>query len=135
MWFPIGHHDVESSATKEQAEDLVSALNCRTGQVIAHRVQWAGTSAERRRGLLGRDSLDQDAGIYIVPCQWIHMFGMRFAIDAAFLDSEGRVLALHHDLRPNRLSRIVLRADGVLELASGRLRSTDTRVGDVIELQ
>jgi uncharacterized membrane protein (UPF0127 family) len=129
------HRDDEISATAKPIEDLVCALNRRTGLVVARRVQWAGTSAERRRGLLGRDSLDPDAGIYIVPCQWIHMFRMRFPIDAAFLDSEGRVLALHHDLRPNRLSRIVLRAEGVLELAAGRLRATDTRVGDVIELQ
>ena len=63
------------------------------------------------------------------------MFGMRFAIDVAFLDEAGRVLAVHHELRPNRISRPVLRADGVLELAAGRLRETDTQVGDVIELR
>jgi uncharacterized membrane protein (UPF0127 family) len=112
----------------------VSAVNTTNGEVLARRVVWAGTSAERRRGLLGRHSLAEDEGIYIVPCQWIHMFGMKFPIDVAFLNSEGRVLCVHHDLRPNRLSRMVLRAEGVLELASGRLNATSTVVGDTIDL-
>lgn len=110
------------------------ATNTRTGLVLADRVTWAGTSEERRRGLLGRDELAPSEGIYLVPCQWIHMFGMRFAIDVAFLDSGGRVLAVHHRLSPNRLSRLVWRAEGALEVAAGQLGATHTRVGDVIEL-
>ena len=89
----------------------------------------------KRRGLLGRTHLDMREGMYLVPCQWIHMFGMRFPIDVAFLDREGRVLCVHHALQPNRLSRLVLRAEGVLELAAGALRTSGTQVGDVVELQ
>lgn len=111
--------------------DLVQAVNATRGNVIASRVVWA-TGAAKRRGLLGRSWLDPDEGMYLVPCQWIHMFGMRFPIDVAFLSLDGRVLAVHHDLRPNRLSRLVLRAHGVLELASGVLRDKDTRPGDRI---
>jgi uncharacterized membrane protein (UPF0127 family) len=73
--------------------------------------------------------------MYIVPTQWIHTFRMRFPIDVAFLARDGRVLAVHHHLKPNRLSRIVLRAEGALELSAGRLRATDTEVGDKIRLQ
>jgi uncharacterized membrane protein (UPF0127 family) len=119
----------------DSAEDIAVAVNRSRDVVLARKVLWAGTSALRRRGLLGRDSIDADEGVYLVPCQWIHMFGMRFPIDVAFLDSRGRVLAIHHGLRPNRFSRPVLRAEGVLELASGRLHDTGTRVGDIIELQ
>jgi uncharacterized membrane protein (UPF0127 family) len=60
---------------------------------------------------------------------------MRFPIDVAFLARDGRVLALHHSLKPNRLSKIVLRAQGVLELSAGRLRATDTDVGDIIQFR
>jgi len=129
---PFAAPAVES---EDSAEDIAVAVNRSRDVVLARRVLWAGTSALRRRGLLGRDSIDADEGVYLVPCQWIHMFGMRFPIDVAFLDSTGRVLAIHHGLRPNRFSRPVLRAEGVLELASGRLNDTGTRVGDIIELQ
>ena len=60
---------------------------------------------------------------------------MRFAIDVAFLALDGRVLAVHHGLKPARLSKLVIRADGALELAAGRLEATGTEVGDVIELK
>jgi uncharacterized membrane protein (UPF0127 family) len=72
--------------------------------------------------------------MYLVPCKWIHMFGMRFPIDVAFLSSSGRILALHHSLAPNRLSRPVLRAEGALELPATTLQTTGTRVGDQILL-
>jgi uncharacterized membrane protein (UPF0127 family) len=113
--------------------DIVRSVNVTKGIVVAERVVWA-TGAAKKRGLLGRDSLAPSEGMYLVPCQWIHMFGMRFPIDVAFLSSKGRVLYVHHALRPNRLSRPVLRAEGVLELAAGVLRATNTTVGDVIEL-
>jgi uncharacterized membrane protein (UPF0127 family) len=102
---------------------------------VATRVLWAGTSEARRRGLIGRSTIGPSEGIYIVPTQWIHMFGMRFATDVAFLAANGRVLFIHHELKPNRLSRLVWRADGALELAAGTLHATKTKVGDIIEFQ
>ena len=117
----------------EDALDIVRSVNVTRDIVVAERVVWA-TGAAKRRGLLGRDHLDSDEGMYLVPCQWIHMFGMQFPIDVAFLGRDGRVLALHHELPPNRLSRPVLRAEGALELAAGVLRVTGTRVGDIIAL-
>jgi uncharacterized membrane protein (UPF0127 family) len=92
----------------------------------------AGTSSERRRGLLGRDSLSSDEGIYLSPCEWLHTFGMRFPIDVAFISAGGLVLAIHHRLKPNRLSKIVWRAEGALELSEGTLRVTNTEKGDTV---
>lgn len=117
----------------EDALDIVRSFNVTRGIIVAERVVWA-TGAAKRRGLLDRDHLDMHEGMYLVPCQWIHMFGMRFRIDVAFLGRDGRVLALHHGLAPNRLSRLVPFAEGVLEIASGVLRATGTCVGDVIDL-
>src|SRR5262245_60069684 len=120
-------------ARDESAVDLVRSVNVTKGTVVAVRVVWA-TGAAKRRGLLGTDHLEAGAGMYLVPCQWVHTFGMRYPIDVAFLNRDGRVLAVHHALRPNRLSRLVVRADGVLELAAGALRAANTAPGDVIEL-
>ena len=103
------------------------------GIIIAGHIELAGTGAQRRRGLLGRKVLHCMEGIYLIPCDWIHTFGMHCAIDVAFLSPAGRILAVHHGLRPNRLSRIVLRAEGVLELSAGRLRATYTEVGDQVQ--
>jgi uncharacterized membrane protein (UPF0127 family) len=56
---------------------------------------------------------------------------VRSPFDAAFLVNDGRVTAAKHGLA-NRLSKVVLRAEGVLELAAGRLLATNTDVGEVI---
>lgn len=118
----------------ESAPSFVQAVNSsKGGIVLASRVIWAKTSQERRRGLLGRDQLGSDEGMYIVPCEWIHTFGMRFPIDLAFIAKDGRILTIQSDLRPNRLSKPSFRAQGALELSAGRLKATGTTVGDMIE--
>lgn len=124
----------KSANREDPAPDIVRPFNVTRGTALAERVVWA-TGAAKRRGLLGREHLDRSEGMYLVPCQWIHMFGMRFPIDVAFLGRDGRVLALHHGLPPNHLSRLVLRAEGVLELAAGVLAATGTAVGDFVELR
>ena len=108
------------------------ARNITKRVILADRLVWAGSGETRRRGLLDRTHLDAGEGMYITPTQWIHMFGMKFAIDVAFLSREGRVLVVHHGLKPKRLSRIVFRADGALELPEGTLTRTNTGVGDVV---
>jgi len=126
----------EGTKATNLLEPSLQAVNVsKGGTIVARRVEWAGTSAQRRRGLLGRGGLDSEEGIYLVPCEWIHTFRMQFPIDVAFLADDGRVLAVHHNLRPNRLSRIVLRAEGVLELSAGRLRATNTDVGDIVQFR
>jgi uncharacterized membrane protein (UPF0127 family) len=126
----------ESTKGIHPLEPSLQAVNVSKGaRIVASRVEWAGTSAQRRRGLLGRNGLDPEEGMYLAPCEWIHTFWMRFPIDVAFLARDGRVLTLHHNLKPNRLSKIVLRAQGALELSAGRLRATDTEVGDIIQFR
>jgi uncharacterized membrane protein (UPF0127 family) len=126
----------EDTKATDPLEPSLQAVNVsKGGTIVARRVEWAGTSAQRRRGLLGRSGLDPEEGIYLAPCEWIHTFRMQFPIDVAFLARDGRVLAVHHGLKPNRLSRPVLRAQGVLELSAGRLRATDTDVGDIVQFR
>jgi uncharacterized membrane protein (UPF0127 family) len=126
----------DSSAPTDVAEEeYLQAVNVTKDSLVASRVSLAITSEERRRGLLGRRQMDSDEGLYIVPTQWIHMFGMQFPIDVAFLSSSGRVLWVHHHIKPNRLSRLVWRAEGALELPAGALQASGTEVGDTIELR
>lgn len=72
-------------------------------------------------------------GLWIVPSEGIHTFGMRFPIDAAYLDAKGKVLRVYHGLRPWRLAAVTLRARSVLELPAGTLERTGTEPGDVLD--
>lgn len=111
------------------------AVNVTRDRVLADRMDWAGTSGSRRKGLLGRETFESGEGIYLAPCQWVHMFGMKFPIDVAFLARDGRVLHVHHALKPGAISKLIWRADGALELPAGTLADSGTVIGDRVTLE
>ena len=90
------------------------------GPVVEH-LLIAETTIERMRGLLGRKDLPRDTGLLIRPCRSIHMWFMRFPIDAAFLDADLRVLRILRGLRPWQLAFAPGKTHCVLETAAGVL--------------
>lgn len=95
-------------------------------------VEIAASYGTRRRGLLGRDSLD--GALLITPCGSVHTFRMRFAIDVAYLDKDLRVIDLH-TLPPNRLPLPRPRARHVLEAAAGTMAEWGLSVGSRIQIR
>jgi|SRR5689334_744591 len=108
-------------------------MNERTSGVVATHVQLADTRASRRKGLLGRDSLEPTAALIIVPCFAIHTFSMRFPIDVVFLDRDGVVVRVVKNLGPRRIAA-AWRAHAVVEMAAGGPGSGDVRCGDRLYL-
>lgn len=91
------------------------------GSVVVSQVVYAESLPARLRGLLGRTSLAEDTGLLIRPCQSIHMWFMRFPIDAAFLDRDLRVLKITRNLRPWQVALAPNQTHCVLETAAGVL--------------
>ena len=112
---------------------MMRLLHDRTGADIATAVTLADTRASRRRGLLGRDGMDEGEALMLSPCAAIHTFFMRFAIDVVFVRDTGEVTHIAHGLRPWRIA-LSMRAHAVIELPAGVALSSDTRAGDVLEL-
>ena len=135
--FLVGRKATEADHSRGRAggdyqveEDMVRIHNITRDQTLANRAWEAVTRAERRKGLLGRDSLDKGEGLVIRGCIGIHSFFMRFAFDVAFVDREGTVMHTIRRMKPWRISRIVPRAAGVVELPAGVLKATGTQVDD-----
>ena len=103
---------------------VVRVSNRRSGRLVAERVEIAAGFAARLRGLLGRN------GLWLEPCSSIHMFFMRFPIDALFVDEQRVVVRCVQSLRPWRIAVGGLRARAVLELPTGAIPRSETRVGD-----
>ena len=101
---------------------------------LADRAEVADTSARRRTGLLKHHSLPRGSGLWLVPCEGIHMFGMKFPIDAVFLGRDRRVVRVCHNLGKWRLA-LSFRAHSVLELPAGTAAETGTIVGDQLEVE
>jgi uncharacterized membrane protein (UPF0127 family) len=117
------------------------ARNETRGTVLAQSVETAGSLWARFLGLMGRRSLPAGHGLWLTGTNGIHMFFMRFPIDAVFLgrpaaaDGSRPVLAVRRSLRPwTGIVPLVRGAAGVLELPTGTIDASGTVVGDVVLL-
>jgi uncharacterized membrane protein (UPF0127 family) len=80
-------------------------------------VRCAHDPLARLLGLVGLSTLPADAGLLLPRTRSIHTFGMRFALDLLWLDRDGRVVRIDHDVRPWRV-RACRGARSVVELRS-----------------
>ncbi|MBS1820554.1 MAG: DUF192 domain-containing protein [Acidobacteria bacterium] len=99
---------------------------------LARCVEVAGDAASRRKGLLGRKTLSAGEGLWIVPCEAVHTFGMQFPIDLVYMDRNKRVKKIRHSVPARRFSAC-LSACSVIELTAGAARRAGTRNGDELE--
>src|SRR3954447_8110889 len=104
-----------------------ATLTKEDGGVVCARLWLATSPLARMRGLLGRASLSPDQGMLFRPAGSIHMFFMRFAIDAVFCDRDLVVLDVVRGLRPWRMASR-RGAKVVIELAEGA--AAGVRPGD-----
>ena len=103
-------------------------------RVVCQQLELARTVWSRTRGLLGRAPLGRGEGLLIEPCQSVHMFFMRYAIDVVFLDREYRVVALRRELRPWRVTRYYRDARSALELPAGAAAEAGLEPGHQLAL-
>lgn len=97
--------------------------------ILATAAEVADTSAKRRVGLLKKEKLAPGEGLWITPCESVHTFFMKFAIDLVYLDRKKRVRKVRHAVPPWRISGC-LAAHSVLELPVGTAASSGTQPGD-----
>lgn len=98
------------------------------GTLVCERCLLAETSLARLRGLLGRSGLSSGEGLLLRPAGSIHTAFMKFAIDAVFLDRDGRVLKVVPELVPWRTAAC-RGSRAVLELPAGEAKRRGLRVG------
>ncbi len=101
---------------------------------LASRAAVADSAATRRKGLLGRTSLDEGEALWIVPCEAVHTFRMQFALDLVFVDRKLRVKKVKCNVLPWRMAAC-LSAHSVIELAAGTILRTQTQSGDRLALE
>ena len=100
--------------------------------VLATCMEVADSAAKRNKGLLGREQLAPGEGLWIIPCESVHTFWMKFPIDLIYLDRKNHIKKLRGSVPPWRLSAC-LSAHSVLELPAGTIRNTQTQPGDTLE--
>jgi uncharacterized membrane protein (UPF0127 family) len=102
--------------------------------VLGEAVEVADTSEKRRVGLLKHARLDPGAGLWIVPCESVHTFFMKFPIDLVYLDKQRKVRKVRHAVPAWRLSAC-LTAHSILELPAGTAERSGTLPGDELSFE
>ena len=89
----------------------------------------------RLMGLMFQKELPQEGGLLLVPEGSIHTFFMRFPIDVLYLSRDWEVLRADNEMPPYRLGPVFTRGcHAILELPAGTIASTQTEVGDQLEI-
>ncbi|PKM92635.1 MAG: hypothetical protein CVU80_02330 [Elusimicrobia bacterium HGW-Elusimicrobia-4] len=137
-------------------------FNLTKNKVVVESVIIAESYLQRTKGLLGRENIDENEGLLIKNCNWIHMFFMKFPIDAIFLRTQKchserseesqdasllfsmtddtnriiyKVVKIKENIKPWRLSSLVWSADSVLEIKAGMQNTKNIfSVGDELEI-
>ncbi len=112
----------------------IKVYNRTRNVVVAEAADVANSSETRRDGLLKRTGLTPGEGLWIVPCEAVHCFFMKFTIDVLFLNKAKKVVKTRPSLKPWRISGS-LRAHSVLELPEGQIKATGTLRGDQLEFE
>ncbi|MGM0365584.1 MAG: DUF192 domain-containing protein [Actinomycetota bacterium] len=92
-----------------------------SGKILA-RVLTAETFLKRVFGLAVGKPLDYGQCFLIKGCRSIHTIGMRYSIDAVFLNGEGRVVRVYEGLKPYRVTPFLKKAESVVEFKAGFVR-------------
>ena len=113
----------------------IQMRNSTRDNVVCARCQLADNLWTRGKGLLGRQSLDSNEGILLVPGNSIHMFGMKFAIDVIYLTQDDIVTDFVADIAPGK-AHVAKDKSGkgkphsALEVAAGTIARVGVQVGD-----
>ena len=127
----VSEHFLRPLVKKTGAAHVIR--NARSGQVVAHQLTAAFDSKTRRTGLLRHDSFADGSAMVIAPSNAVHTFFMRFPIDVAFVNRQGKVVKTYAALAPWRIAA-ALGAFAVIELPAGTLARTDTVRGDLLSI-
>lgn len=113
----------------------MKVVNLTQNALLSDKAAIAEDFFSRLKGLLGRDGLASGEALVITHSRSIHMFFMKFSIDAVFVDKNKVVVGLAEKIKPFQMSPIFFKAQDVIELPEGKIRETKTRLGDQIALQ
>ncbi len=115
---------------------LRRAVHERSGKVLAEELETPRTMFGRGLGLMFRKTLPAGRGMWLIPCNGIHMMFMSFPIDAVFLDSSERVKKVYRRL-PAWWGIVLLEwgAHSVLELPPDSTAGIELASGDQIVIQ
>jgi len=108
-------------------------INKTTNTTISEDVMVADTFFTRLKGLMFSKELPDKKSLHIIPCNEIHTFNMKYSIDVLYLDKNNNILHIDEEMQPGKIGKRVKKAISVVELPSGKAKSSQIEVGQAVE--
>jgi uncharacterized membrane protein (UPF0127 family) len=112
----------------------VRLLNSSKNLTVTTQVNRADTYLSRLVGLLGTKSLSEEKALWLDPCDNIHMWFMRYAIDVVFVGGDLKVCAVYENVKPWRAIWFVSGARSAFEMAVGTVKRGRIEIGDQLHV-
>jgi len=113
------------SVIKENAEKTEKVL----GANKEIEILVADSFLTRFAGLMFRKKLPPATGLFLAPCNSVHMCFMRFAIDVVYLDKEFNIIKVEKNLKPWIGLSMCSKAWATLEMTAGEAERCGCEVG------
>lgn len=109
-------------------------VNKCSGYVLGSNIQCADTFISRLKGLMCRKGFEEGEGLLLSPCNMIHTFGMRFALDVVYLSGDFKVVHMIENLTPGHMTPMIKQAVSILELPAGMIEKAKIKLGDELHI-
>ena len=109
--------------------------------IISYRIESAITPEQQKQGLMNRKYLPSKTGMIFLfkPIRFAHMWmkNTLIPLDMIFFDSNGYVVQVHYNAKPNDETIIssIVPVAGVLEINAGEAQKYHITQGSVIDLK
>ena len=113
---------------------MLSLKNLTREETLATHVEKANSLFSRMKGLLGRSSLDSHHTLWILNCNSIHTFFMKFSINVIFVNKDLIVKTVYKNIKPGRFILPVWGASSVFEFSSKALKNKIIEKGDQLDV-
>jgi uncharacterized membrane protein (UPF0127 family) len=115
--------------------NCIKIINSKNNEILGDKIVYANTTYKRFIGLMGKKELNKGEGVFLTPCNSIHMMFMKLPLDIIFLDRKNKIIHITENIKPWKISRIVFMAQSVLEIPVGTILNTDSKIGDTLSIE
>lgn len=104
-------------------------------KIVSDQVILARSFLKRTLGLIVGPPLTGSQCLFIPECNSIHTVGMRYGIDAVFIDRGGKIVKIYHRLKPFRFTPFIKSARAVIEFRGGQVAGYKLSEGQVLDIE
>ncbi len=113
---------------------MAQLTNSTQSRTLTQNLVVADNLFQRMKGLLGKSHLKEGEMLWILRCNSIHTFFMKFPIDCVFLNKQMSVCSIQSHVKPWRLVLPIFKATSVIEMEAGKALQFNIQIGDQLHV-